>query len=80
MDAETKRLINVYGDCKFPLLVLNAKQDVLVSPEQVKVWFNEAASEDKTYKAYEGAYHELLLDAGYKAVIQDVVDWVNQRA
>lgn len=62
-----------------PLLILQGTADKLVDPAGAREFFERAASTDKTFKEYEGFYHELHNEDERETVFQDVDRWVAER-
>lgn len=52
-----------------PLFVMQAGTDWLVDKMVVK-WFNELASHNKTYREWEGLYHEILMSLNGKTFLK----------
>ena len=59
-----------------PLLVLHGTADGIAAVEGSEQFYRAAASEDKTFKTYEGFYHEALNDIGKEEVVADVLTWL----
>jgi len=68
------------GEIAVPILVLHGEKDGLASPEGSKLLHERMKADDKTYKVYDGFYHEIFNDPGNEGVISDVVAWLDQRA
>jgi len=62
----------------FPFLVLQGTADTLVNPLGAKFLFENAKSEDKDYKEYQGLYHELLNEDESDTIIKDILDWMEK--
>ena len=62
-----------------PLLILHGTADKATRPEGSQQFFDEAGSDDKTLKLYEGYYHDLLNDLGKEQVFDDIVAWIDER-
>lgn len=63
-----------------PLLVLHGTADTLTSPVGSETFVTRAGAADKTFKAYEGAYHNLFADTNREEVFDDIAAWVRARA
>ncbi|MCF7801916.1 MAG: lysophospholipase [Candidatus Marinimicrobia bacterium] len=63
----------------YPVLVMYGTGDTIVEPEGSKLLFNKIQSEDKTLKAYDGFYHEILNDPEKQRVLDDMLEWLNDR-
>lgn len=66
---------------KLPLLVMHGGDDRLAGPAGGEMVVQRAGSSDKTFRRYEGLYHEIFneLPDGQEQVLGDLVEWVNAR-
>jgi acylglycerol lipase len=62
------------------LLLLHGTADKLTEPDGSRELYQRANSRDKTLKLYEGFYHEVLNEPEKEQVLNDVVQWLNERA
>ncbi|MCX7712202.1 MAG: lysophospholipase [Chthoniobacterales bacterium] len=62
-----------------PLLLLNGGDDVFISPQQAKEWFNRLASTDKTHVIYPQSRHLLLHEFDTPSVLHTILDWIQHR-
>lgn len=62
-----------------PLLMLHAGEDQLADPAASRLFFERAGSADKTFRLYEGLYHELLNETERAEVLNDIVGWLDGR-
>jgi len=62
-----------------PLLLLQAGDDRLVSPQASRQFFEAAGSTDKTFRLYPGLYHELHNEPEGLQVVAEVADWLEPR-
>ncbi len=60
-----------------PVLLLHGTEDVLTSIEGANMLHAQLVITDKTLKAYEGLYHEVLNEPEKDHVIADVVSWLD---
>jgi acylglycerol lipase len=69
------------GACKIslPLLVMHGGADTVTSPAGSESCYHKAASDDKTLKIYDNAYHEILNEPEKDQVMQDISGWINER-
>lgn len=78
--AEILRNIRVsatrFSEITIRLFVIHGLADRLTIPEGSVKLYEEAKSNDKTLKLYEGCYHELLNEPEKDKVIQDVLNWI----
>lgn len=56
---------------EMPILLVHGSGDLVTSHLASRDFFKAIPSKDKTYKEYDGAYHEIHNDIGREAVIQD---------
>ena len=63
-----------------PLLLLHGGDDRLCPPEGSRVVHAEAGSADKTLKVYDGLYHEIFNEPEREQVLDDLVEWIEERA
>ncbi len=66
-------------DLTVPLLVLHGTADTLTSAAASETFVSRAGAADRTFKAYEGAYHNLFADTNREEVFDDIARWVGQR-
>lgn len=64
---------------QLPLLVMQAGQDRIVSPDAVVEFFQKAGSADKDMKLYDDFYHEIFNDFGRERVYADLRKWLRDR-
>ncbi|KAL6197474.1 hypothetical protein ACLB2K_033082 [Fragaria x ananassa] len=87
--VEEKKLLRVtdyvsqrLGDVRLPFIVLHGSADVVTDPNVSRALYEEAKSEDKTIKIYDGMMHSLLFgetDQNVEIVRGDILAWLNQR-
>ncbi|EOY28341.1 Serine aminopeptidase [Theobroma cacao] len=69
-------------DVSIPFLVVHGSADVVTEPEVSRTLYEEASSQDKTIKIYEGMWHSLLFgepDDNIEIVRSDILSWLNDR-
>lgn len=64
---------------RLPILLQQAGADKLVSPEKSKEFYEDIASEDKTWKLYDSLYHEIHMEPERDQVLSDMSDWLEKR-
>lgn len=64
---------------RLPLLIVHGSADRLTNPEGSKQLYARAGSSDKTFKLYNGLYHEVLNEPEQEQVMADIVAWLDQR-
>ncbi len=62
-----------------PVLLQQAGDDNLVSPEKNREFFDRISSKDKEWRLYEGLYHEIHEEPEKEIVLQDMYAWLNKR-
>lgn len=79
MTEAGRLLLRRAEDLRVPLLVFHGGGDRLASPTASRAFYERAGSDDKTYVAYEGGFHELLNDVIQEKVTRDVLAWLEAR-
>jgi alpha-beta hydrolase superfamily lysophospholipase len=74
-----KEAFQAAGLIRMPVLLQQAGDDKMVDVEQVREFFDNLASEDKTWKLYEGLYHELHQEPEKAVVLADMMAWLEKR-
>ena len=64
---------------ELPCLILHAGDDLIVTPASSEWFYNNIASVDKRRKVYPGLYHEIYNEKERDSVIDDVVDWLEEK-
>jgi alpha-beta hydrolase superfamily lysophospholipase len=62
-----------------PVLIQQSGEDNSVSPEKNKEFFDNLGSADKTWKLYDGLYHEIHEEPEREQVLADLYGWLNTR-
>ncbi|KAK6927345.1 Serine aminopeptidase, S33, partial [Dillenia turbinata] len=62
-----------------PFFILHGTADRVTDPLASQELFNEAASEVKVIKLYEGYLHDLLFEPERDEVGQDIIDWMEKK-
>ncbi|MCL4467898.1 MAG: lysophospholipase [Deltaproteobacteria bacterium] len=68
------------GRLSMPCLILHGSADALTNPRSSREFFEKAGSKDKTYKLYEGYYHEVYNEVEKQKPLSDMAEWLNKRA
>jgi lysophospholipase len=63
-----------------PVVVLQGGDDQILIPEKNKKFFDAIGAEDKTWKLYDGLYHDPYEDEGGEEMLNDLMDWINSRS
>ncbi|KAL9234092.1 hypothetical protein vseg_009000 [Gypsophila vaccaria] len=69
-------------DVTLPFIVLHGTADLVTHPEVSRDLYQQARSEDKTIKIYDGMHHSLLFgetDENVAIVRTDILAWLNER-
>jgi acylglycerol lipase len=81
--AELSRAIDGYPDAvpsfKLPMLILHGSSDRLVPIAGSQMVADRTGSEDKTFKAYDGLFHEILNEPERQEVLDDIAAWLDER-
>lgn len=72
-----ERLKKEFPLVALPLLILHGTHDKATKPSGSQLFHDNAGSNDKTLKLYEGAYHDLLNDIDKETVMADVKAWLD---
>ena len=62
-----------------PMLVMHGTADRLTPIAGSEMVVERASSEDKTFKRYDGLFHELLNEPERQEVLDDIADWLDAR-
>lgn len=73
------RLTQEFPRITLPLLILHGTGDKAAKASGSQFFFDTAGSADKTLKLYEGHFHDLLNDTGKEVVMNDIVEWIDER-
>ncbi|XP_062096375.1 caffeoylshikimate esterase [Humulus lupulus] len=79
----TEYLSERLKEVKVPLLVVHGSGDVVTDPQVSRALVEEAESEDKSIKIYDGMMHSLLFgesDENVEIVRSDILSWLNHRS
>jgi alpha-beta hydrolase superfamily lysophospholipase len=74
--ATTARLA---GDLRVPVLVMQGTEDHLVWAEGNREVFDAFGSEDRTWRWWPGAYHEVMNEPEQDEVLDEIVAWLRAR-
>jgi alpha-beta hydrolase superfamily lysophospholipase len=65
---------------RVPLLILHGTADTLTSPRSSLEFFERAGVADKTYRRYDGAFHNLFVETNREEIYDDMAAWITARA
>ncbi|KAL5558653.1 hypothetical protein UlMin_034864 [Ulmus minor] len=72
-------LMRNFKSVTVPFLVLHGSADRVTDPLASQDLYNEAASEFKDIKLYDGFLHDLLFEPEREEIAQDIIDWMEKR-
>jgi alpha-beta hydrolase superfamily lysophospholipase len=64
---------------RHPLLVLMGEADPTADPRGAHDFFEQAGSEDKTFRLYPNMLHELLRETGRELIFGHILEWLRER-
>ncbi len=67
------------GTLRLPLLLMHGGADAITDIRASEVFFAAAGMTDKTFKRWDGMYHETLNEIDSEPVYQMIVDWLKPR-
>jgi acylglycerol lipase len=68
-----------FAEIRLPFLVMHGSEDKMTAPSGSERLYQEAKSEDKTIKIWDGMYHEIFNEVGKERVIRVAADWLDAR-
>lgn len=74
-----QKLLYQMPNITLPILIMHGTADRLSDPESSQILYQRVSSTDKTLKLYQGFYHEILNEPGYKQVLADMETWLATR-
>jgi alpha-beta hydrolase superfamily lysophospholipase len=66
-------------DFRVPLFILHGTADTFTSPAASRQFWERAGAADKTYKTYDGAYHNLFVETNREEIYDDIAAWIGAR-
>jgi len=73
-----ERLKKEFTQITLPVLILHGTLDKATKPSGSQMFYDTAASKDKTLKLYEGHFHDLLNDVNKQIVMADIRTWIDK--
>lgn len=64
---------------RVPFFVLHGTADTVTDPEASQKLYVEASSTDKTIKLLDGFLHDLLFEPERDEIVNDIIEWLNNR-
>ncbi|MFZ5828541.1 MAG: alpha/beta hydrolase [Planctomycetota bacterium] len=77
--AAAERIEQNMESIHLPLLILHGTGDEVADAEGSRLLHRRAGTTDKTLKLYDGLYHEVLSEPERGQVMQDILEWLEQR-
>lgn len=74
-----ERLEREFSSITLPIMILHGKADKVTRPSGSQLFYDNAGSNDKTLKLYDGHVHDLLNDVDREIVMNDVKKWIVAR-
>jgi acylglycerol lipase len=74
-----ERLREEFPQITLPVLILHGTEDHATKPSGSQHFYEQAGSQDKTLKLYEGHFHDLLNDIDKEIVMADIRNWIDAR-
>ena len=74
-----ERLKKEFPLITLPVLILHGTEDHATKPSGSEHFYEQAGSQDKTLKLYEGHFHDLLNDLDKEVVMADIQNWLDER-
>ena len=74
-----ERLKRSFAEIKTPLLIIHGTADKAAKLSGSERFYEQAGSNDKTLKRYEGSFHDPLNDLAKEEVMSDILQWVEAR-
>ncbi|KAK9136866.1 hypothetical protein Sjap_007460 [Stephania japonica] len=71
------------SEVTLPLLILHGEADIVTDPGVSRALYEQAGSQDKTFKLYPGMWHALTSgepDDNIEIVFADIITWLDKRA
>jgi len=75
---EMQRKVSQMERLEFPILVLLAEKDVVVSKEAILKWFDQVQVESKLKTEYQNLFHELFNEVENNAVLAETREFLNR--
>ena len=67
------------SELNLPLLLVCGQEDAIVDVKACEEFFERVSSDDKTLRILPGLFHEVHNEPEKASVIEEIVEWVNQR-
>jgi alpha-beta hydrolase superfamily lysophospholipase len=74
-----RKLPSEIPQINLPILIMHGTADRLCNPEGSQILYDTVGSNDRTLKLYDGFYHEIFNEPGYKQVLADTEEWIAAR-
>ncbi len=73
-----ERLKREFPTITLPVFILHGTSDRATLASGSQLFYDTAGSKDKTFRLYEGHYHDLLNDIGKEKVMADIMVWIDK--
>jgi len=70
---------DIAANIECPTLLLQASDDRITDRNKARLFFEMLKSSDKTFKVYEGFYHEILQEVDKQKVFDDIHAWLEEK-
>lgn len=74
-----ERLKKEFPAITTPVFIIHGTMDKATKPSGSQFFYEKAGSADKTFKLYEGHYHDMLNDIDKEIVMKDILEWLGKR-
>ncbi len=68
-----------FSKINIPFLVMHGGADKLSNPKGSQLLFDEAGSEDKSIKIFDGFYHEIMREPKKDLFFDEMINWIDAR-
>lgn len=75
----SERLTEEFPKITLPVFIIHGTEDKATKPSGSQHFYEQTGSTDKTLKLYEGHYHDLLNDIDKEIVMNDILQWIDER-
>lgn len=72
-----QRVTAEVGRIRLPFIVIQGGEDQLVDPGGAQMLYDQAGSQDKALKVYEGMFHEVCNEPECALVLDDIAGWLD---
>jgi alpha-beta hydrolase superfamily lysophospholipase len=69
-----------FKEVRVPLLILHGTADRVATVGASRALYEQAQTDDKCLRVYDGLYHEVLNEPERERVLGDLIEWIERRA